>query len=80
MYPFNQDNDRQIGKISLGLRKMFCSLSGIVPKEPVLSTSSKHVFEKQLLLKYLKENAGKDPISHQVLEDDQIIDIINGNI
>ncbi len=64
---------------SEGFPKMFCSLSGTVPREPVLSTSSKHVFEKQLLLKYLKENGGKDPISLEVLQDDQIIDIINGN-
>ena len=35
--------------------KMFCSLSGVVPQEPVVSSKSGHLFEKRLILQKLEQ-------------------------
>ena len=41
---------------------MFCSISGEVPTQPVVSTKSGHVFEKRLIEKYLADE-GKCPVT-----------------
>lgn len=51
---------------------MICSLSNEVPEEPVISLTSKHIFEKRLLEKYIAEN-GTDPINGEPLSDEQIV-------
>ena len=50
---------------------LICSLSNEVPEEPVISLTSKHVFEKRLLEKYISEN-GTDPINGEPLSDEQV--------
>lgn len=49
---------------------MFCSISGEVLQEPVVSKKSGYIYEKRLIEKYLKED-GKCPISgHELVESD----------
>ena len=45
---------------------MFCSISGAVPEQPVVSTKSGHLFEKKLVEKYVKET-GKCPVTSESL-------------
>ncbi len=47
---------------------MFCAISGEPPSEPVVSIKSGHLYEKRLILKYLGENSGKDPITGEELD------------
>ena len=49
-------------------------MSGETPRSPVVSLSSKCVFEKRLLEEYVKEH-GKDPVTNEDLTADQIIEI-----
>jgi len=51
-----------------------CELSGETPRSPVVSLSSKCVFEKRLLEEYVKEH-GRDPVTNEDLTADQIIEI-----
>lgn len=51
-----------------------CALSNEVPTEPVVSPVSGSVFEKRMIVKYLREN-NIDPISGQELREDQLIDL-----
>ncbi|AQZ14388.1 PRP19 (YLL036C) [Zygosaccharomyces parabailii] len=51
---------------------MFCAISGKPPKSPVLSPSSKCIFEKELIEQYIKET-GSDPINNAPLSADQLI-------
>jgi pre-mRNA-processing factor 19 len=52
----------------------FCAISGESPQEPVVSTKSKKVYERRLILKYIKEN-GSDPITGDKLEESDLISI-----
>ncbi|CAI1562736.1 hypothetical protein SEUBUCD646_0L00330 [Saccharomyces eubayanus] len=54
---------------------MFCAISGKVPRKPVLSPSSKTVFEKSLLEQYVRDT-GKDPITNGPLSLEEIIEIV----
>ncbi|SCV70453.1 BQ2448_1847 [Microbotryum intermedium] len=54
---------------------LFCSISGQPPLKPVLSIKSGHVYERELVLKYLRDNDGKDPITGQQLTDDDLVEI-----
>ncbi|CAI4045855.1 hypothetical protein N7582_003667 [Saccharomyces uvarum] len=54
---------------------MFCAISGKVPRKPVLSPSSKTVFEKSLLEQYVRDT-GKDPITNKPLSLEEIIEIV----
>jgi pre-mRNA-processing factor 19 len=45
---------------------MFCSISGHVPEDPVVSKKSGHLFEKRLIEKYLEEE-GKCPVTKEEL-------------
>mmetsp|Transcript_67046 Transcript_67046/g.131501 ORF Transcript_67046/g.131501 Transcript_67046/m.131501 type:complete len:522 (+) Transcript_67046:38-1603(+) len=51
---------------------MFCAISGEVPKEPVVSTKSGHLFEKKLIEKYL---ASEDtcPVTGEPLSKDDLL-------
>ena len=51
-----------------------CSLSNEVPSEPVVSPVSGSVFEKRLIVKYIREN-NIDPINGQELTEDQLIEL-----
>lgn len=51
---------------------MFCSISGSVPEQPVISTKSGHLFEKSLIEKYIKET-GKCPITQELLSLDDLL-------
>ena len=51
-----------------------CSLSNEVPSEPVVSPVSGSVFEKRLIVKYIREN-NIDPINGQELSEDQLIEV-----
>lgn len=53
---------------------MFCAISGKPTRVPVLSPSSKCVFEKQLIEEYVQQE-GKDPVNDAALTVDQLIPI-----
>ena len=57
---------------------LFCSISGTQPLHPVVSAKSGHVYEKDLVLKALQDNDGKDPISGEQLTADDLVDIKTG--
>lgn len=50
------------------------AVSNEVPEHPCVSPSSNCVFERRLIEKYLAEN-GVDPITHEALSEEQLIDI-----
>lgn len=54
-------------------------VSGVVPEEPVVSKKSGHLFEKRLVLKYIKEH-GTCPITGQPLSEDDLIDVKSNTI
>ena len=49
-------------------------VSNEVPEHPCVSLSSNCVFERRLIEKYIAEN-GVDPVTNEVLTEDQLIDI-----
>ncbi len=51
---------------------MFCSISGCVPEQPVVSTKSGHLFEKKLVEKYVRET-GKCPVTSEALSLDDLM-------
>ncbi|KAI9207535.1 WD40-repeat-containing domain protein [Polychytrium aggregatum] len=53
---------------------MFCSISGEVPSEPVVSKKTGNVFERRLIIKYIADN-GKDPITGDALTEDDLISL-----
>ena len=53
---------------------MICAISQEIPEEPVVSPQSGCVFEKRLIHKYISE-FGKDPITNEPLNEDQLIEI-----
>lgn len=53
---------------------LVCALSNEVPEEPVVSPVSGCVFEKRLIVKYVKDNS-VDPINQKELSEEQLIDI-----
>lgn len=53
---------------------MFCSISGNVPEEPVISSKSGHLFEKRLIEKYVRET-GKCPITSEPLTLDDLLPV-----
>lgn len=53
---------------------MFCSISGQVPKEPVVSLKSGHLFEKRLIEKFIEAD-GKCPLTHQTLTFNDLIPV-----
>jgi pre-mRNA-processing factor 19 len=55
----------------------FCAISGESPQEPVVSTKSKKVYERRLIVKYINEN-GTDPITGDKLEESDLIAIESG--
>ena len=57
---------------------MFCAISGKPPIHPVLSPSSRCLFEKELLLQHI-EKTGTDPITNSPLKPTDIIEI-NTNV
>jgi len=54
---------------------MICAISGETPEEPVISKKSGHVFEKRVIEKYLRENDGKDPITHEAMSSEDLLPI-----
>ncbi|SPO19754.1 probable PRP19 - non-snRNP spliceosome component required for DNA repair [Ustilago trichophora] len=53
---------------------MFCAISGEPPKVPVVSKKSGLVYEQRLIHKYINDN-GKDPVTGDTLELDDLIEI-----
>ncbi|EDV22055.1 uncharacterized protein TRIADDRAFT_64168 [Trichoplax adhaerens] len=53
---------------------LICSICNEVPEEPVLSLKSNCIFEKRLIVKYIKEN-GKDPVSGDDIEEADLVNI-----
>lgn len=51
-----------------------CSLSNEVPDEPVLSPVSGNIFERRLIVKYIKDNS-VDPINGKDLSEDMLIEV-----
>lgn len=62
------------GQIPIQRVPMFCAISGKPPRVPVLSLSSRCVFEKQLIEEYIQQE-GKDPINDTALTVEQLIPI-----
>ncbi|KAK4052015.1 hypothetical protein OIO90_004545 [Microbotryomycetes sp. JL221] len=54
---------------------LFCAISGQPPLKPVVSTKSGTVYEHSLILKYLQDNSGKDPISGDQLSEDDLVEL-----
>ncbi|KAI3652410.1 hypothetical protein MP228_002735 [Amoeboaphelidium protococcarum] len=46
---------------------LLCALSGRIPAEPVVVTSSGLVYERRVIEQYLDENGGKDPHRGQII-------------
>lgn len=59
---------------------LFCAISGQPPLTPVLSTKSGHVYEKHLVLKYLNDNEGRDPVTGEALSVDDLVEIKTGEL
>jgi pre-mRNA-processing factor 19 len=55
---------------------MFCSISGTVPEDPVISKKSGHLFEKRLIEKYIQET-GKCPITQESLSLEELLPVQN---
>lgn len=53
---------------------MIVSVSNEVPEQPVLSPVSGCIYEKRLIIKYLRESSN-DPINGQPLTEEQLIDV-----
>ncbi|CAF1062157.1 unnamed protein product [Adineta ricciae] len=53
---------------------LICSLSNEVPEQPVLSPVSGCIYEKRLIIKYLRESPN-DPITGQPLTEEQLIEV-----
>ena len=53
---------------------MFCSISGNVPDQPVVSSKSGHLFEKKLVEKYVRET-GKCPITGSELAPEDLLPV-----
>lgn len=53
---------------------MFCAISGTTPEEPVISSRTGHLFEKNLIVKALQET-GECPITKQALSPDDLLEI-----
>lgn len=51
---------------------MFCSISGVVPEQPVISVKSGHLFERSLVEKYVRET-GKCPVTSESLSLDELL-------
>ncbi|KAG0434426.1 hypothetical protein HPB47_019114 [Ixodes persulcatus] len=51
-----------------------CALSNEAPEQPVVSPVSGAVFERRLVVKYLKEH-GTDPVNNQPLTEDMLIEL-----
>lgn len=56
---------------------LFCSISSVQPLHPVVSPAG-NVYERDLVVKYLRENDGKDPITGDQLAEDQLVEIKTG--
>lgn len=41
---------------------MYCSLSGVLPEEPVVCTRSGHIYEARLVMKHV-EATGREPVT-----------------
>ncbi|KAK9896316.1 Prp19-domain-containing protein [Cystobasidium minutum MCA 4210] len=54
---------------------MFCAISGNAPLHPVVSVKSGNVYEKELILQYLKNNDSKDPITGEIISEDDLVDV-----
>ncbi|KAI8988144.1 WD40-repeat-containing domain protein [Mycotypha africana] len=53
---------------------MFCAISGEAPKQPVVSTKSGCIFERNLIEKYIADN-GRDPTNNEEMTTDDLIEI-----
>lgn len=53
---------------------LVCALSNEIAEQAVVSPVSGYVYEKRLLLKYLKEN-GTDPMTNEALNPEQLIEV-----
>ncbi|KAI8867719.1 Prp19-domain-containing protein [Ramicandelaber brevisporus] len=52
-----------------------CSISGVAPQVPVVSTRSGHVFEKRLILAHLATNDGKCPVTGESLQPSDLVEL-----
>ena len=53
-------------------------VSGVSPLHPVVSIKSGYVYERSLIEKYLKENDGKDPITGDIIQASELVDVKTG--
>lgn len=53
---------------------LICAISQETPEEPVVSPLSGCIFEKRLIKKYISEH-GKDPITNEPLNEEQLIEV-----
>ncbi|KAL7008914.1 hypothetical protein EMMF5_001661 [Cystobasidiomycetes sp. EMM_F5] len=54
---------------------MFCAISGTAPLQPVVSIKSGNIYERELILQYLKNNDSKDPITGETLTEDDLLPV-----
>lgn len=57
---------------------LLCAISQLQPEDPVVSPSSGCIFERRLIHKYITEY-GKDPITNEPLDKDQLINLNNNS-
>ncbi|KYR00693.1 WD40 repeat-containing protein [Tieghemostelium lacteum] len=53
---------------------MLCSISGVVPDEPVISVKSGYIYEKRLIDKYIETN-GKEPVTGEPLNQSDLVSV-----
>ncbi|GLI62339.1 hypothetical protein VaNZ11_004953 [Volvox africanus] len=53
---------------------MFCSISGTVPEQAIVSVKSGHLFEKSLIEKYVRET-GKCPVTGEALSSEDLLPV-----
>lgn len=54
------------------------TVSGQSPLNPCISIKSGHVYEKELVLKYLRDNDSRDPITGDIISEEDLVSIKTG--
>lgn len=62
-------------EVSTSSANMYCSISGTIPSEPVVSTKSGHLYDRAIIEKLLSANGNKCPETGESLAKDELLPI-----